>query len=59
MKTNPAISYVIAILIVIAIAEVMPEAVNAVLILILIGILLMRFPAFAGLINSIGVLGKT
>lgn len=58
MTINPIVSYIVALLVVIALSEVMPEAVNAVLVLVLIGILLMRFPAFAGLVNSIGTLGK-
>ncbi len=49
---------IIAFLVVIALAEVMPEAVNAVLILILIGILLMRWPAFAELASTIGSIGQ-
>lgn len=49
---------ILAFLVVIALAEVMPEVVNAVLILILIGIVLMRFPAFAGLAQTIGSIGK-
>ena len=58
MNIPPVVSFVIAILIVVALAEVIPEAVNAVLVLVLVGIILMRFPAFAGLVNSIGTLGK-
>lgn len=50
--------YLIAILVVIALSEAMPEMVNAILILVLIGIVLMRFSAFQQLAASIGTLGK-
>lgn len=50
--------YLIAVLIVIALAEAVPEVVNAVLVLVLVGILLMRFGAFQQLASSIGSLGK-
>lgn len=50
--------FLIAVLVVIALAEVAPEIVNAVLVLVFVGILLMRFDSFKSLINSIGTLGK-
>ena len=58
MKIPDIAKYLIAILIVIALAEAMPEVVNAVLVLVLVGILLMRFGAFQQLVASIGSLGK-
>ena len=50
--------YAIAILLVLAVAQVAPEAVNAFLILVLIGILLMRFSYFQDLVTQLGSLGK-
>lgn len=50
--------YVIAVLVVIGLAEVSPEAVNAFLILLLIGIVLMRFGAFRPLVEQFATLGK-
>lgn len=50
--------YILAVLIVIALAEFIPEAVNAFLILLLVGIFVMRANLFRGLISTIGTLGK-
>lgn len=50
--------YALAILIVVGLSEFIPEAVNTVLALILIGIVLMQYPKFSGLVSEIGKLGK-
>lgn len=52
------VKYILAVLVVLAIAEAIPEVVNAVLILLLIGIVLMRFQYFTQLFNLIGSIGK-
>ncbi len=52
------IKYILAVLVILALAEVAPEVVNAILILILVGMLLMRFGYFAQLFNLIGTIGK-
>lgn len=60
MMTNFYARLVLAVVIVYMLAQVAPKAVNAILILILVGIVLMRFPAFQSLFAStIGALGKT
>ncbi len=48
--------YVLAVLIVVGLAEVAPEAVNAFLILLLVGIILMRFQYFQSLVATVGSL---
>lgn len=50
--------YVLAVLVVLVAAEVSPEITNAFLILLLVGIVLMRFGAFQSLAAQIGTLGK-
>lgn len=50
--------YIIAVLVVVGLAEVSPEAVNAFLILLLVGIVLMRFGAFQPILNQVATLGK-
>lgn len=52
------VKVVIAVLIVIALAEAAPEPVNYFLLLVLIGIILSRFEYFKGLAALIGTLGK-
>jgi hypothetical protein len=52
------IKYILAIIVVIALAEAIPEAVNAILILILIGLVLMQFDKFAQLVSLIGSVGQ-
>ena len=53
-----AIKYVLAVIVVFALAEAAPEAVNAILLLILIGMFLMRSNTFAQMISFIGTTGK-
>lgn len=53
-----AAKYILAVLIVIALAEAAPKAVNTILILILAGVFLKRAGAFTGLLSVIGSLGK-
>lgn len=55
--TGPA-KFVLAALIVVAVAQFAPEAVNAFLLLLLIGIIVMRYPAFQSLISQASNLGK-
>lgn len=49
---------IIVILLVVALAQVAPEAVNAILLLVLIGIILSRWKSFQGLTQIIGTLGR-
>jgi hypothetical protein len=49
---------IIVILLVVALAQVAPEAVNAVLALVLIGIILSRWRSFQGITQIIGTLGR-
>jgi len=49
---------ILAILIVYIGAEIAPKLTNALLILILVGVLLSRVPQFAGLFQSIANIGK-
>lgn len=49
---------VIVILLVVALSQVAPEAVNAILILVLIGILLSHYKSFQGLTSILANLGK-
>jgi len=55
---NFYVRLIIAILVVLALAEVAPEVVNAILLLMLVGMILGRWPAFAWLANIIGSLGR-
>ncbi len=48
--------YILAILIVVILAEVVPEPVNAVLFLVLIGLVLAQYQSFADLFSQIGTL---
>lgn len=48
----------IAILVVLALAEVAPGAVNAILLLLIVGMALGRWPAFAWLANFISRIGR-
>lgn len=50
--------YIVAVVLVLAVAQFAPEAVNAFLILLLIGIVVMRYPAFQKLFAQVGSLGK-
>ena len=50
--------YILAIVIVIALAEFIPEAVNWILVLILAGIFLKQAGMFTGLFAAVGSLGK-
>lgn len=50
--------YILAALIVVALAQFATEAVNAFLLLLLIGIVVMRYPAFQQLISQVSSLGK-
>ncbi len=56
---NNAAKYILAVLIVIALAEAAPKAINTILILILAGVFLKRAGAFTGLFKMIGSLGKS
>lgn len=49
---------IIVILLVVALSQVAPEAVNAVLALVLVGIVLSRWKSFQGLTQVINTLGK-
>lgn len=49
---------IIVILLVIAISQAIPEAVNAVLVLVLIGIVLSDSKTFSGLAQIVGSLGR-
>lgn len=55
---NPYVKYAIAILIVLALAEVAPQIVNSILILVLIGMMLANTKAIASLAAVLGSLGK-
>ena len=48
--------YILAVLIVVILAEVAPVPVNAVLILVLIGLVLAQYQSFADLLSQIGSL---
>ncbi len=50
--------YAVAVLVVLALAQFAPELVNAFLILLLIGIVVMRYKYFQDLVNQITSLGK-
>ena len=52
------VKIILAVLVVMALAEVMPEVVNWLLILILVGMVLYRFGAFSQLFQTIGTIGK-
>lgn len=49
---------IIVLLLVIAISQIAPEATNAILLLVLIGIVLSRWKSFQGLTQIVGTLGK-
>jgi hypothetical protein len=49
---------ILAVLLVLAIAEFAPEAVNAFLILLLVGIIVIRYPYFQNLLTQVSSLGK-
>lgn len=49
---------IIVILLVVALAQIVPEAINAILSLVLVGIILSRWKSFQGLTQVIGTLGK-
>ena len=51
--------YAAAVLAVLAVAQLAPKAVNMFLLLVLIGIILLRYPYFQGLLVSLGNLGKS
>lgn len=65
MKTTNTIQlsdiakYVIAALVVVGAAQIAPEAVNAFLLLLLIGIVVMRYKAFQDLVTQVTSLGKS
>lgn len=58
MKMNFTTRLVIVIVLTIALAEFAPDLVNAILLLILIGILLSRWKSFSQLFGLIGTLGE-
>lgn len=58
MKIPFLAKLVIVILLAVALAEFIPEAVNAVLILILVGVILGNWKEFEGIAVLIGSLGK-
>lgn len=55
---NPIVKYAIAVFVVLAVAEFAPEAVNVILVLILVGMLLISAPSFVSLARTIGSVGK-
>lgn len=55
---NPYVKYAIVVFVVLAAAEFVPEVVNVLLVLILIGMLLISAPSFATLAAFIGSAGK-
>lgn len=53
---NNVEKFILAVLVVVALADFIPSAVNAILALILIGIILMQYPKFSDLVKQIGTL---
>lgn len=49
---------IIVILLVVALAQIAPEAINAILSLVLVGIILSRWKSFQALAQVIGTIGK-
>lgn len=48
----------IIILLVVALAEVIPEYVNGLLVLVLLGVILANWQKYSGLLSALGSLGK-
>lgn len=55
---NKTMLAALAVLIVVALSEAMPEIINAFLVLVLIGIFLTRYEYFKGLSNMLAQIGK-
>jgi hypothetical protein len=58
MKLPFIAQLIIVILLVVALAQIVPEAINAILSLVLVGIILSRWKSFQGLTQVIGAIGK-
>lgn len=55
---NPYVRYAIAVLIVLGVAELAPQVVNTILVIVLIGMLLMNAQAYKSLAALFGAVGK-
>ena len=58
MKIPTVAKLVLVILIVLALAELAPDWINAFLALVLVGVVLSHWQNFAGLASALGTLGK-